>query len=81
MYDVGWAYYDMEDYGNSIAAFERLVAALSLRGYRGSRALFQIGEAHFRARERYREAIPQSTSGWSTPSASSQMSEREILVR
>ena len=46
MYDIGWSLYEMEHFGESIAAFSALVARFP-GGYRANRALFQIGEAHF----------------------------------
>ena len=77
MYDIGWAYFDMEDYASSAAAFERLVQRFP-SGYRGNRALFQIGESYFRL-ERYRDAIPQFR-GLVESQRIGQMSRRELLV-
>ena len=56
VYNIGWAHYDTEHYEASIAAFERLVSHFPT-GYRADRALFQIGEAHFK-RGQYLEAVP-----------------------
>ena len=77
MYDIGWAYFDMEEYASSAAAFERLVQRFP-SGYRGNRALFQIGESYFRL-ERYRDAIPQFQRLVESQRIG-QMSQRELLV-
>lgn len=45
LYDLGWSYFRMEDYLNSIATFERVLER-SADAVRLDRALFQIAEAH-----------------------------------
>ena len=76
LYDIGWAYNDMEDYPRSIEAFLTLVQRFP-GGYRASRSLFQIGESYF-TMERYAEAVPHYQRLVDSQRLG-QMSEREIL--
>ena len=46
LYNIGWAHFELEQYRESITAFEELVQHAP-KGYRADRALFQIGEAYF----------------------------------
>ena len=54
LYNIGWAHFELEQYRESISAFEELVRHFP-KGYRADRALFQIGEAYFQ-QQRYDQA-------------------------
>ena len=56
LYNIGWSYYELEEYANSIAAFTELTERFK-SGFQVSRAFFQIGECYY-DQEQYREAIP-----------------------
>lgn len=56
LYNIGWAYYELKDYANSIGAFGELTERFT-SGYQVSRALFQIGECYY-DQGHYADAIP-----------------------
>ncbi len=56
LYNIGWSYYELQDYDNSIAAFTELTQGFE-SGFQVSRALFQIGECYY-DQGRFTEAIP-----------------------
>ena len=56
LYNIGWSYYELEDYAGSVAAFTELTQRFTT-GFQVSRALFQIGECYY-DQGQYAAAIP-----------------------
>ena len=56
LYNIGWSYYELKEYVNSIAAFTELTERFK-SGFQVNRAFFQIGECYY-DQGQYRKAIP-----------------------